>query len=100
MSEHPTHRTSKRPRGRRRFFPFFPLFFFVTIFFIGGTAALFYLLFSQHMHARNIWLLVCGAPFVVVLIIIFTIFNLYIRFGKPLESLFSAIDSVAEGKLS
>jgi two-component system OmpR family sensor kinase/two-component system sensor histidine kinase BaeS len=93
-------RPPKRFRGRRRFFPFFPLFFFVTIFFIGGTAALFYLLFSQHMHARNIWMLVCGAPVVVVIIIIITIFNLYMRFGKPLENLFSTIDSVSEGNLS
>lgn len=93
-------RPPKRFRGRRRFFPFFPLFFFVAIFFIGGTAALFYLLFSQHMHARNIWMLVCGAPVVVVIIIIITIFNLYMRFGKPLENLFSTIDSVSEGNLS
>jgi two-component system, OmpR family, sensor histidine kinase BaeS len=100
MSNHPTPRPPKRFRGRRRFFPFFPIFFFVIIFFIGGTAALFYLLFSQHMHARNIWMLVCGAPVVVVIIFIITIFNLWIRFGKPLENLFNAIDSVAEGNLS
>lgn len=90
----------RRFRGRRRFFPFFPLFFFVAIFFIGGTAALFYLLFSEYVGVRNIWLLVCGAPFVVFIIIIITIFNLYMRFGKPLENLFSTIDSVSEGNLS
>lgn len=100
MYNHPTPRPPKRFRGRRRFFPFFPLFFFVALFFIGGTAALFYLLFSEYVGVRNIWLLVCGAPFVVVLIIIFTIFNLYMRFGKPLENLFSTIDSVSEGNLS
>ena len=99
MHPHPPH-SPKRFRGRRRFFPFFPIFFFVALFFIGGTAALFYLLFSEYVGVRNIWLLVCGAPFVVVLIIIFTIFNLYMRFGKPLENLFGAIDSVAEGNLS
>lgn len=100
MSNHPTPRLPKRFRGRRRFFPFFPLFFFVAIFFIGGTAALFYLLFSEYVGVRNIWLLVCGAPFVVFIIIIITIFNLYMRFGKPLENLFSTIDSVSEGNLS
>jgi signal transduction histidine kinase len=98
--QQPPHKSFRPWRGRRRFFPFFPLFFFVTTFFIGGTAALFYLLFSQHMHARNIWLLVCGAPFVVFIIIIITIFNLYMRFGKPLENLFNTIDSVSEGNLS
>lgn len=100
MSDHPTPGPHKRFRGRRRFFPFFPIFFFVTIFFIGGTAALFYLLFSEYVGVRNIWLLVCGAPFVVFIIIIITIFNLYIRFGKPLENLFNTIDSVAEGNLT
>ncbi len=100
MSDHPTPGLHKRFRGRRRFFPFFPIFFFVTIFFIGGTAALFYLLFSEYVGVRNIWLLVCGAPFVVFIIIIITIFNLYMRFGKPLENLFNTIDSVAEGNLT
>lgn len=99
MSHHLTN-PPRRFRGRRRFFPFFPLFFLVAIFFIGGTAALFYLLFSEYVGVRNIWLLVCGAPFVVFVIIIITIFNLYMRFGKPLENLFSTIDSVSEGNLS
>ncbi|KXK12734.1 MAG: integral membrane sensor signal transduction histidine kinase [Chloroflexi bacterium OLB14] len=92
-------RPPKRFRGRR-FFPFFPIFLFVSIFFIGGTAALFYLLFSEYVGVRNIWLLVCGAPFVVFIIIIITIFNLYMRFGKPLENLFKTINSVSEGNLS
>lgn len=99
MNHHPPHRPRRFRRGRR-FFPFFPLFFFFGIFFIGGTAALFYLLFSEYVGVRNIWLLVCGAPFVVFIIIIITIFNLYIRFGKPLENLFSAINSVSEGNLT
>lgn len=99
MHSHPPHPPKRKHRGRR-FFAFAPIFFFVTLFFIGGTAALFYLLFSEYVGARNIWLLICGAPFVVVIIIIFTIANLYMRFGKPLENLFSAIDSVSEGNLS
>jgi two-component system OmpR family sensor kinase/two-component system sensor histidine kinase BaeS len=101
MSHQPhPQKPTRRWRGRRRFFPFFPIFFFVALFFIGGTAALFYLLFSEYVGVRNIWLLVCGAPFVVFIIIIITIFNLYMRFGKPLENLFSTIDSVSEGNLS
>lgn len=87
-------------RGRRRFFPFAPLFFFSAIFFIGGTAALFYLLFSKYAGVRNIWLLVCGAPAIAFIIIAVTIFNLYMRFGKPLKNLFSAINAVSEGDLS
>ncbi|HCK66562.1 MAG TPA: hypothetical protein DHW49_09870 [Anaerolineae bacterium] len=100
MFDHPTPRPPKRFRRGRRFFPFFPLFFLVAIFFIGGTAALFYLLFSEYVGVRNIWLLVCGAPFVVFIIIIFTIFNLYMRFGKPMENLFNTINAVSEGNLS
>jgi len=100
MSDHPTPRPPKRFRRGRRFFPFFPLFFLVAIFFIGGTAALFYLLFSEYVGVRNIWLLVCGAPFVVFIIIIFTIFNLYMRFGKPMENLFNTINAVSDGNLS
>ena len=100
MSHHPPHFPTKRKHRGRRFFAFAPIFFFVTLFFIGGTAALFYLLFSEYVGVRNIWLLVCGAPFVVVIIIVFTIANLYMRFGKPLENLFSTIDSVSEGNLS
>src|SRR5688572_29458768 len=100
MSHHRDSHTPRHFRGRRRFLPFFPLFFFVTIFFIGGTAALFYLLFSEYVGVRNIWLLVCGAPFVVFIIIIITIFNLYIRFDQPLEKLFGAINSVSEGDLT
>lgn len=100
MPNHPTPHPPKRFRERRRFFAFFPIFIFVSIFFIGGTAALFYLLFSEYVGVRNIWLLVCGAPFVVFIIIIFTIFNLYMRFGKPLQNLFSTINSVSEGDLS
>ncbi|NUM46917.1 MAG: HAMP domain-containing histidine kinase [Anaerolineales bacterium] len=68
--------------------------------FVGGTAALLYWLFSQYTGVRNIWLLFCGAP-VVLMVILFTIvINLYLRFGRPLEELFNAIDAVEEGNLS
>jgi len=93
--------TTPPPKRRAgRFLPFILFIIFTLILFIGGTAALLYLLFSKYSGVRNIWLLVCGAPFVFVVLIIITLFTLYSRFGKPLEELFNAIDSVAEGNLS
>ncbi|MBI2331738.1 MAG: hypothetical protein HYU84_06210, partial [Chloroflexi bacterium] len=74
--------------------------FGVISLFVGGTAALLYLLFSEYSGIRNIWLLVCGAPFIAIVLIMFTLFNLYTRFGKPLEQMFNTIDAVAEGNLS
>jgi signal transduction histidine kinase len=98
--DHPPQLSHRRWRYSRRFFPFVPFAFITLLFFIGGTAAIFYLLFSEFVGVRNIWLLVCGAPFAVVLILIFTAFNMYTRYGKPLQEIFGAIDSVAEGDLS
>jgi len=95
--------TSPPPQNQRRAGRFLPIILFIIftlILFIGGTAALLYLLFSEYSGVRNIWLLICGAPFVLVVLITFTLFTLYSRFGKPLETLFNAIDSVAEGNLS
>jgi len=89
-----------RRRGGRRFFSFAFFFFSFALLFIGGTAAVLYLIFSEYSGVRNIWLLVCGAPFAVVLLMILTAFTLYTRFGKPLRHIFDAIDSVAEGNLS
>ena len=83
-----------------RFVPFV-LFLIITAFlFVGGIAALLYLLFSQYTNIRNIWLLVCGAPVVLVVILFFIVFNLYLRFGKPLEGFFKTINAVEEGNLS
>ena len=90
----------RRWRGRGRFFPFAIFFFTFFLLFIGGTAAMLYLLFSEFSGIRNIWILVCGAPFAVLILAVFTIFNLYTRFGQPLGEIFNAIDSVAEGNLS
>ena len=90
----------QRWRGGRRFFPFVIFFFGVISLFIGGIAAILYLIFSEYSGVRNIWLLVCGAPFAIILLAIITIFTLYSRFGKPLGQIFNAIDSVAEGDLS
>ncbi|MBK7316195.1 HAMP domain-containing sensor histidine kinase [Candidatus Villigracilis affinis] len=107
MSDHheahpnPPHRFQRRwSSSRRRFFPFAIFFFFFILLFIGGTAAILYLIFSEYSGVRNIWLLLCGAPFVVIFLLIVTIFSLYTRFGKPLGEIFNAIDAVAEGNLS
>jgi len=94
---------TESPNEKRSGFRFLPiiLFLFVAIMlFIGGSAAIFYLIFSEYAGVRNIWLLVCGAPFVVVVLGIFTIYTLYSRYGRPLRQMFKAIDSVAEGNLS
>jgi two-component system OmpR family sensor kinase/two-component system sensor histidine kinase BaeS len=96
----PPPHVRRRWRGGRRFFPF-AIFFFTFIFlFIGGTAAILYLIFSEYSGVRNIWLLLCGAPFAVVSLMILAVITLYSRFGKPLGQIFNAIDSVAEGNLS
>ena len=92
--------TPPRRRSSRRFFPFLLIFFFVILLFVGGAAALLYLLFSEVSGVRNIWLLVCGAPITLVVLVVITIITLYNRFGRPLEQIFNAIDSVAEGDLS
>jgi len=79
----------------------FTIFFIITaILFVGGIAALLYLIFSEYSGVRNIWLLICGAPVILVIIVLVTIINLYFRFGRPLEKLFDAINTVEEGDLS
>jgi signal transduction histidine kinase len=95
-----TESSPERRRSISRFFRFAILFFMSVSLFVGGSAALFYLIFSKYTGVKNIWLLVCGAPFVLVVVAIFIISNLYTRFGKPLEQLFKAINEVGEGNLS
>jgi two-component system OmpR family sensor kinase/two-component system sensor histidine kinase BaeS len=96
MTEH----SSSQERSRFRFLPVILFLFVAIMLFIGGSAAIFYLIFSEYAGVRNVWLLVCGAPFVVVVLGIFTIYTLYSRYGRPLQQMFNAIDSVAEGNLS
>lgn len=67
---------------------------------MGGAAAGLYLVFSEYSGIRNIWLLVCATPIIVILLSFFTVFRMYSRFGRPLEQMFNAIDTVAEGNLS
>lgn len=95
-----TTETSPRNRRTSRFVRFAILFFIALILFIGGGTALLYLLFSKYTGVQNIWLLVCGAPVVFVALLIFLIFNLYMRYGRPLEQLFNAINEVEAGNLA
>jgi len=89
------------PRRRVTRFVRFAIFFFILLsLFVGGTAAFLYLLFSRYTSVQNIWLLVCGAPVVLIVLLLFTIVNLYTRIGKPLEGLFNAINEVEEGNLA
>jgi len=101
MSHHPPRhspRINKRRAGR---FALFAVFFIISAFiFVGGIAAILYLIFSEYSGVRNIWLLFCGAPILLVAFIIVTVFSLYTRFGRPLEQLFNAINAVEEGNLS
>lgn len=92
--------STTRQRRISRFIRFAIFFFITFILFIGGGSATLYLLFSKYTGTQNIWLLACGTPFIVVVLLIFTIFNLYTRFGRPLEELFNAINAVEEGNLS
>ena len=101
MSDHPPENSSPpgQRRGRRRFFPFAIIVFSIILLFIGGTAAFLYLIFSEFTGVRNWWLLFCGAPIIVVIVAFVIVFNLYQRYGKPLEQIFNAIDSISEGDL-
>ena len=89
------------PRRRVTRFVRFAIFFFILLsLFVGGIAAFLYLLFSKYTSVQNIWLLVCGAPVVLIVLLLFTVVNLYTRVGKPLEGLFNAINEVEEGNLA
>lgn len=94
---------STTPPRKSRTNRFVPIVFFLLIalfLFVGGGAALLYWVFSEYSGVRNLWLLACGAPIGLLILIVFTIFQLYIRLGRPLEQLFRAINAVEEGNLA
>ncbi|HUF39314.1 MAG TPA: ATP-binding protein [Anaerolineales bacterium] len=96
MSAESPPKKKRNPRQVR-----FVVFFLVSaLLFVGGTAALLYLLFSEYTGIRNIWILICGAPVVLAAIVLVTVITLYTRFGRPLEKLFKAINAVEGGDLS
>ena len=90
----------QRHSNIRRFLRFVIFILISVSLFVGGSAALFYLIFSKYTGIQNIWLLICGTPFVLVVLLILLLSNLYMRYGKPLEQLFNAINEVEEGNLS
>ena len=94
--------TSPPPKKRRvgRALAFTVFFVLAAVLFVGGIAATLYLLFTEYAGIQNIWLLVCGAPVGLGLILLVAIFNLYTRFGKPLQKLFETINAVESGDLS
>lgn len=94
------HPQFPRNRRGRRFAPFGFFFFGIFSLFFGGMAAILYWAFTEYSGIRNIWLLICAAPVAVFVLAVFTMFTMYMRFGKPLGDIFNAIDSVAEGNLS
>jgi two-component system, OmpR family, sensor histidine kinase BaeS len=94
---------STPPQRQNNDFRFFPVVIFVVgvlLLLIGGTSAVLYLIFSEYSGVRNIWILICCAPVIVLFLVLLTIYTLYSRFGRPLRQIFDAIDSVAEGNLT
>lgn len=74
----------------------------ITLLFIIGMGIVVYLVFAQRTEIINSsWLLLlCAVPF----LFIFTAFVIgsftFRRFGRPMDDIFSAIDSISEGDLS
>jgi signal transduction histidine kinase len=91
---------SNRPRRAIRVFAYLLIFFLILVCFVGGLSAILFEVFSQSSTAKSSWLLVCGGPVVFVALVVFVLFNLYMRFGRPLEQLFNTINKVEEGDLS
>lgn len=91
---------TNRPRRAIRFFAYLLLFFLVLVFFVGGVSAILFETFAQSTTAKYGWLLLCGGPVLFVALLIFILFNLYMRFGRPLEGLFNTINAVEAGDLS
>ncbi len=92
--------TSTRPRRAIRFFAYLLIFFLILLCFVGGVSALLFEIFTTSSTAKSSWLLLCGGPVLFVTLVVFVLFNLYMRFGRPLEQLFNAINAVGAGDLS
>ena len=87
-------------QGGMRYLPIFLFIIAIVFLFFGGSAALLYNVFAEYSGVRNLWLLICGVPFGLIITAIFIVYNLYSRYGKPLQQILGAIDTVAEGDLS
>lgn len=87
-------------RSGMRFLPIILFVFFAIFLCVGGGSAFLYTIFTEYSGIRNIWLLVCGAPVLFVVLALLTIITLYTRYGRPVEQIVNAIDAIAEGDLS
>ena len=92
--------STSRQNGINRFLRYLFIIIVTVALFVAGAAALLYRLFSEYTGFRNIWLLACGAPVAMIVLIFMTLFSLYNRYGKPLEQLFKTINAVEAGDLS
>jgi two-component system OmpR family sensor kinase/two-component system sensor histidine kinase BaeS len=92
--------SSNRPRNAIRFFAFLMIFFLILVCFVGGFSAILFEIFTKSSAVKYSWLLLCGGPVVFVTLVVFVLFNLYMRFGRPLEQLFKTINAVEAGDLS
>lgn len=92
--------STNRPRRAIRFFAYLLLFFLILVVFVGGVSAILFETFVQSSTAKISWLLLCGGPVLFVALVVFVLFNLYMRFGRPLEQLFNTINAVEAGDLS
>jgi signal transduction histidine kinase len=100
----PPHTMSKKDSSPRRSANRFVIYLFIIIAiimcFVGGSSALLFEIFTKSPTAKNSWLLLCAAPVVFVVLAFVILFNLYMRFGRPLRQLFNTINAVGEGDLS
>ena len=87
----------EQARQGMRYLPIVVFFVVAILLFVGGTAAVLYLVFSEYSGVRNIWLLVCGGPVAAIIVGILLVSSLYTRYGKPLQQIIHAIDAIAEG---
>jgi two-component system OmpR family sensor kinase/two-component system sensor histidine kinase BaeS len=76
------------------------IFFLILVCFVGGFSAILFEIFTKSSAVKYSWLLLCGGPVVFVTLVVFVLFNLYMRFGRPLEQLFKTINAVEAGDLS
>ncbi len=91
---------ANRPRRAIRFFSYLLIIFLILVCFVGGFSAILFEIFTQSSTAKSSWLLLCAGPVIFVTLVIFVLFNLYMRFGRPLEQLFKTINAVEAGDLS
>lgn len=101
-NDQPNTSSSAPNEGRdwTRFARFFIFLLVSLVLFVGGGSALLYLVFSEYSGVKNIWLLICGAPILLIVLILFSVAALYTRYGRPVEQIVNAIDSISEGNLT